>query len=200
MRRIPIYACEAPGRFSRLFAVITIFAAGISVAPEEVRGQTPTCREAVADMVAQQKMIGILRSLDYQIREHFLLEANAILSTYGGWNSIERGNDATNATKFRDSTDTFLEQVAGIKRDIGRNSAIGRDELQRFNSSLDDFLVLIETGDQIAKAIDAGKVNEANQIYFESARPKYLQVHGDLYTLITTAERRVASLAGAPCN
>ena len=80
MRRISEQAFAVPVRFCRLFAAIAFLAVGISMAPEKVRGQTIACKDLVADMAAQQKMIGIFRTLDYHIRQHFLIEANAILS------------------------------------------------------------------------------------------------------------------------
>ncbi len=168
------------------------------MAPVKVSGQTIACKELVADMAAQQKMIGIFRTLDYHIRQHFSIEANAILSTYGGWNTKEGW--ASNATQFRSSKPDFEQQALAIRRDIGRSKVISEEELQRLSSAVDSFLGLIETGDQIVKEIDAGRVDNANQIYFETARPNYVQVHGDLYTLIVTAERRVASMARTPCS
>jgi hypothetical protein len=89
MRRSSELAFAALVGFGRLFAIIAFLAVGISMVPKEVRGQTPTCKELVADMAAQQKMIGIFITLDYDLREHFLVVANAILSTYGGWNTKE---------------------------------------------------------------------------------------------------------------
>lgn len=150
-------------------------------------------------MAAQQKMIGTFRALDYEIRTHFLIVANAILSDYGGWNSKPEvwGNDAG---KLRDSRGSFELRAVVIRRDIGRSSAISEEESQRLNRDIDSFLELIETGSQIAKEVIEGRVDEANQIYFETARPDYMQVHGDLYTLIITAERRVASMARTPCS
>lgn len=193
------HAFAAPVGFSRLFATIAFLAVGISMAPAGVRGQTTACKELVADMAAQQKMIGIFRTLDYEIRTHFLIVANAILSTYGGWNSKPDswGNDAG---KLRDSKGSFELRAVVIRRDMSRSDAISEDESQRLNSAIDNFLGLIETGDQIAKEIDDGRVDDANQIYFETARPNYMQVHGTLYTLIITAERRVASMARTPCS
>lgn len=198
MRRFSEHAFAGPVGFGRLFAAIAFLAVGISMAPEEVRGQTTACKALVADMAAQQKMIGTFRTFDYQIREHFLIVANAILSTYGGWNTKEGW--ASNATQLRLSTADFEQQAFVIRRDIGRDKAISEEELQRLNSVIDSFLGLIETGDQISRVIGAGRVDDANQIYFETARPNYVQVHGDLYTLIVTAERRVASMARTPCS
>jgi hypothetical protein len=168
--------------------------AALLISAEKVDSQTAKRDELVLEMAEQQRMIGIFRALDYQIWEHFLLEANAILSTYGGWDSVNRLS-TNNADKFRDSTSDFQQQAFAIRRDIERNSAISDDELLRLNGVIDSYLGLIEIGDQIAAAIDDGRVDDANQIYFETARPGYLRVHGDLYTLITTAERRVADLA-----
>ena len=198
MRRFSEHAFAAPVGYSRLFAAIAFLAVGISMAPEEVRGQTTACNELVADMAAQQKMIGIFRTLDYNIRNHFLIVANAILSTYGGWNTKEGW--ASNAAQLGSSTAEFEQQAFVIRRDIGRDNAVSEEELQRLNSAIDSFLGLIETGDQIAKEIYDGRVDDANQIYFETARPNYMQVHGTLYTLIITAERRVASMARTPCS
>lgn len=198
MKRFSEHAFEMPVGLNRLFAAVAFVAVGISMTPEEAKGQTTACNELVADMAAQQKMIGIFRTLDYQIREHFLNVANAIMSTYGGWNTWEGWG--SNADKLRDSTPDFERQVLVVRRDIGRNHAIREEELQRLNSALDSFLGLIETGDQIAREIDAGRVDDANQIYYETARPSYIQVHANLYTLIITAERRVASMAKTPCS
>jgi hypothetical protein len=195
MRGISAGALAPPAAFGRVFAVL---AGGIPMAPEKASGQTTACNELVADMAAQQKMIGTFRTLDYQIREHFLKVANAILSTYGGWNTI--GAWGSPAGKLRDSKADFEQQASGIRRDIGYNNAISEEELQRLNSAIDSFLVLIETGSQISREIDAGRVGDANHIYFETARPNYLQVHGELYTLITAAERRVAAMARKSCG
>ena len=198
MRRFSEHAFAGPVGFGRLFAAIAFLALGISMAPEEVRGQTTACKELVADMAAQQKMIGTFRDLDYQIRQHFLIVANAILSTYGGWNTIEGWG--TTAGKLRDSRGEFDQQIAVYRRVVGRDTAISEEELERLNDAIDAFAGLIETGDQIAKEIYDGTVDEANQIYYETARPDYLQVHGALYTLIITAEKRVASMARTPCS
>ncbi len=182
----------------RVLGIIAFLIAALFLSAEKVRSQTTVGDDLVVEMAEQQKLISTFRTLDYRIREHFLLEANAILSTYGGWNSVDRlGNDAY---RLRDSTAEFERQAVVIKRDVGRSKAINEEELQRFNDALESYSELIKTGDQIAKAIDDGRVGDANQIYFEIARPNYMQVHGTLYTLITTAERRVAALARAARN
>lgn len=184
---------------SRLLAATAFLAIGISMTPEEGRGQTIACEDLVADMAAQQHMIGIFKKFDDDTRNHFLIVANAILSTYGGWNSKGEGW-ATNASNLQASTGNFELQAAVIRRDIGRSIAITEEELQRLNSSIDRFLELVALGDKIAVEIDGGRVDEANQIYFEAARTNYVSIHGDLYTLIIAAERRVASMARTPCN
>lgn len=199
MKRSPRNVSTARVQVKPAFAVIGFLAVSISLAPLEVRGQTIACSEVVADMAAQQKMIGIFRTLDYEIRTQFLIVANALLSTYGGWNSKPEawGNDTG---KLRDSKDSLELQAFGIRRDISHSSAVSEEELQRLNSAVDSFEELIETGNQIASTIIDGRVDEANQIYFETARQNYAQVHGDLYTMIVTAERRVASMAKTPCD
>ena len=187
-----------PRLSGHVFGALAFLTIALLVSAGKVESQTAERNELVLEMAEQQRMISIFRTLNYQIREHFLLEANALLSTYGGWNSIDRlGN---NAYKFRDDSAKFQQQALAIRRDIGRNSDINDDELRRFNATIDAYLDLIETGNQIAAAIDDGRVDDANQIYFETARPGYLNVHGSLYTLIVTAERRVADLARDESN
>lgn len=198
MTRISERANAASVGFGRLSVAIAFLAVGVSMAPERVSGQTTACSELIADMAAQQKMIGTFRTLDYQVREHFLIVANAILSTYGGWNS--KANWATNAGQLKDSAIEFEAEVSAIRRDIGRDTAISAEEARRLNGSIDDFLELIEAGDQISSEIEAGRVDDANLTYFDTARTKYTDVHRELYTLIRTAEKRVVSMAQTPCS
>jgi hypothetical protein len=193
MRRFSENRVEAPVTLRRILATIAFLTAALFLSSEKVSSQTTGSDELVAEMAAQQKLISIFGRLDYQIRQHFLLEANAILSTYGDWNSISRlGN---NASVFRDSKADFEHEIIIIRRDIGRNSAITEGEMQTFDGAIEIYEGLIEAGDQIAKALDDGRVNDANQIYFEIARPNYLLAHGTMYTLIVTTERRVAAMA-----
>jgi hypothetical protein len=198
MEQVSERAFEAIFRLGRFLAVVTFLAVGISIVPTKVSSQTISCKELVAELAAQQKLIGIFRTIDFNIRQHFVLEADAFLSTYGGWNTLE--NWGSNAGKFRASKPDFDQQVFVLKRDISRSKAIGEEESKRFNSALDTFVGLIETGDRISSEIDAGRLDEANQIYFETARPNYIQVYGELYTLITNAERRVAVMARTQCD
>ncbi len=198
MSRFSEYAFAVPMLVNRLSAAIVFLAVSISLVPAEVRSETTTCHELVGDMAAQQKMIGTFRTLDYQIREHFLIVANAILSTYGGWNTKEGWS--SNAAQLGDSAGEYEKDALVIRRDIDRAKAISEEELQRLNGVIDSFVGLIKTGDQIANEISDGRVNDANQVYFETARPSYLHAHGELYTLITTAQRRVASMARTPCS
>ena len=150
-------------------------------------------------MAAQQKMIGIFRMLDYKIRTHFLIVANALLSDYGGWNSKPEswGNDAG---KLRDSKGSLELQVVVVRREMSRSAAMSEEETHRLSSDVDLFVKLIETGNRIAFEIITGRIGEANRIYFETARIDYMEAHGDLYTLIATAEKRVASMVTTPCS
>ncbi|MFN0114899.1 MAG: hypothetical protein ACKVPY_09505, partial [Paracoccaceae bacterium] len=119
-----------PVGFLGLSASIAFLAAGISLAPGNVRSQTADCREIIADMAAQQKMIGIFRALDFEVRNHFLIVASAMLSTYGEWNSKPE-NWATDTGVLRGSTEEFELEVIHIRRDIGRSKAISEEDLQR---------------------------------------------------------------------
>ncbi|MFN0116578.1 MAG: hypothetical protein ACKVPY_18055, partial [Paracoccaceae bacterium] len=74
------------------------------------------------------------------------------------------------------------------------------EDLQRLNGTIDRYLGLIETGELIAREIEEGRIDDANQLYFTSARPDYKLSHGDLYTLVIAAERRVASMARISCE
>ncbi|MFZ1727051.1 MAG: hypothetical protein WBO29_13145 [Albidovulum sp.] len=184
---------------SRIIGTIAILTAAIFAAPEKANSQTNACKELVVEIAAQQQLIGIFGRLEYEIRGHFLLEANAILSTYGGWDSVDRLS-CDDACKFRTKIDEYKSEIIGVRRNIGRNTAVTDEELQSFDGAVEVYQGLIETGDQIAKALEDGRVDDANQIYFEIARPNYLQVHGTMYTLIATAERRVAAMARTQCN
>lgn len=185
-------------RLRRLFFVLAVAAGTISVTPNKASAQPAACIDLVISMAEQQKMISNFRALDYHIRQHFLLEANAILSTYGDWNTIEGWGSV--AGKFRTSTSDFEAQALIITKDIARSKAITDDEMRNFNGAIDGFYRLIKVGEQIAQEVSAGRVDEANRLYFDLARPDYIQVHGTLYTLMVTAERRVASVARTPCN
>lgn len=182
----------------RSIAAIVILACGLAFASEDAKAQTVSCDALIADIAAQQKMIGIFGTLDYHIRQHFLFEANAILSSYGGWNTIEGWG--TTAGKLRDSTTDFEQQASTIRREIGRSKVASAEELKLLNDAVDSYESLIETGVQIAAEIYAGRTDEANQIYYKTARPNYIQVHGTLYTLISTAQKRVASMTRMPCT
>lgn len=198
MTRKSEMAFWAPIGFGRLSVAIAFLAVSISMAPEKVAGQTRTCSELIVDMAAQQKMISTFRTLDYQVREHFLIVANAIFSTYGGWST--KPGWATNAGQLMGSTGDFEEQAIDMRREIGRDKAMTAEEAERMNGAVDDFLVLIETGAKISEQIAAGGVDDANLTYFDTARTKYLDVHRELYTLIKAAEKRVASISRQPCS
>ena len=189
-------ATPGSGRTVRTFAALT---AALYMAAENANSQTKACSDLVAEMAAQTQLISIYERLEYEIRGHFLLEANAILSTYGGWDSVNRLS-VNNAGKFRTSKDDYERVLLGIKRDIGRNKVVTEDELHNFDDAVAVYTSLIETGDQISTALLDGKVNDANQLYYAVARPNYLQVHGTLYTLISSAEKRVAAMARTPCD
>jgi hypothetical protein len=189
------------GREMRQWSIITMafLIAGLFVTPVKARSQTTSGEDLVIQMAEQQKIISIFNALDYQVREHFLLVANAMLSTYGGWNSIDRLN-ADNVSKLRDSKTDFEQQVIELRRNIGRLSAITADELQAVNEAIVIYESLIETGARIAELSDEGNADGANQVYFTNARLDYMRTHRILYTLITAAERRVATMARAPHN
>lgn len=188
----------APVGFSRFSAAVAVLAVCISMTPERVSGQIISCDQLLADMVLQQKTIATFEKLDYQVREHFLIVANAILSTYGGWSS--KANWATNVGQLAGSTGDFEGQALAIRREIDRDTAVSEEEARRLNGAVDVFQELIEAGAQIAREIEAGGVDDANLTYFDTSRMKYTEVHRELYTLIRAADKRVATMARTPCS
>lgn len=199
MRRCSQSSVPAVTSLARTFGAVAFMVAALFMTPETARAQTTVDGDLVAQMAEQQKLISVFRTHDYQIREHFLIVANAILSTYGGWDSIDRLN-CDNACKLRLSQTDFEHQVFLVRRDIGRSTAITEEELDGITQAIEAYEDLIQTGARIAEALDDGRVDDANQIYFEIARPAYIQVHGTMYTLIIKAERRVAALARSQRN
>ena len=194
--------CENNARSIRLMLrALALIGVCILLVPEKGYSQTVTGEDVIAEMAQQQKMITIFRSLEREVRNHYMAEMNAILSRYGGWNSIERlSGDGGDAYRFRESSDDFRLGIVNIRRDIGRVREVSEEQLQDFNNAIGIFEQLIDDGIRISEALDDGRVDDANQYYFEVARIKYLEIDRALYTLIVTAERNVADLARSQRN
>ena len=119
--------------------------------PSTVSGQPQTAEEKVTLLLQQEKLLKMYRKLDYEATDLLYLQSMALLSTYGGWNSVGGNNNDT--YRLHDRQRVAIGTATQIGRALERNRSILADDAKRMEDALAGFREMIESaGDTIRDA------------------------------------------------